>query len=310
MKILDRFMHRWHIKVFSFLLALVLFWFHRVSTLDERFFSVPLDVEMGGEFIPSQDYPSHVSITLRGTAEDIYSVVEEDFVARADFTGNETEGKFREPVVIEKKGTALLYPNVEVRVEPGDVVISQESKITRTLPVDPTLTGFPSLGYDLSQYFVSPSSVTVIGPRSVLEDLESLSTETIDLSGKYEDFNVSSRLKYPSESVYFPGGDVIEFRGVITEALLVKTVANIDVTLLNLSSALRLSESPPRGSVTVQGNQGQIESLDRGGVLLFADCAHITEPGQYTIPVLPRMTGDAALLNWLPREITIELAGE
>ena len=310
MKLLDRFMHRWHIKVFSFFLALVLFWFYRMSSLDERFFSVPLDLEMHTSFIPAGDFPSHVSITLRGRSEDIFSILEEDISTYADFTNHVIEGSFREPILIRKKGSALDNVEVEIRIEPGDVVILQEDKMTRTLPVDPTLTGFPSLGYDLSQFFVSPSSITIVGPRSEVETLESLTTEAIDLSGKFEEFTVTSRLNYPSSLVYFPGGDVVEFRGVISESLLVKTIVNIDVTLLNFNTDLTVANDLNQGSVTIQGNQAQIEALEQGNLLLFADCISLNKPGVYTIPVIPQISGDTVLLNWLPREITITLTGE
>ncbi len=311
MKLLDRFMHRWHIKIFSFLLALILFWFYRISNLDERFFSVPLELVMNNSFIPAGDYPSHVTVTIRGASEEIFAVQEEDIRATANFSSHQAEGSFREPIEVIRKGSALdSNGGWEIRIDPGDVVIRQEEKLTKTLPVDPSLTGFPGIGYEMSQYFVSPSSVTVVGPRSEVEPLESLSTEVIDISGKYEDFTAMSRLVYPSSLVYFPGGDVVEFRGVITESLLVKTIANLDLSLLSLNSSLTVRGILPRGRVTIQGNQAQIEALAREEILLYADCGRITGPGTYTIPVLPRVPGDTALLNWLPKEITLEIGGE
>lgn len=310
MRIFDRFMHRWHIKIFSFLLAVVFFWFYRISSLDERFFSVPLRVDVNNSFMPAGDYPSHISVTLRGNSEDIFSVLEEDFSASVDFTHHGGEGTFREPIIIHRKGTSLANRDMEIHIEPGDIVIIQEEKMTLTLPVDPALTGFPSLGYELSQYFVSPSSITVIGPKSIISSLESLTTESIDLSGKYEDFTAMSRLNYPSSLVRFPGGDVIEFRGVITESLLVKTIANLDITLLNYNKKFSIKETLPKGSITIKGNQGEIERLSQGEILLSVDCRSITSPGEYTLPVYPDIPGDSALLNWLPKEITIEVSGE
>ncbi|MBN2626852.1 MAG: hypothetical protein JXA95_09325 [Spirochaetales bacterium] len=310
MKLLDHFMHRWHIKIFSFLLAVLLFKFYQISNLDERFFSVPLELIMDDGFIPAGDYPSHVTVTIRGASEEIFSVQEEDIRTTADFSSHKTEGSFREPIEVVQKSTAQSKGDWEIRIEPGDVVIRQEQKLIKTLPVDPSLTGFPGIGYELSQYFVSPSSVTVVGPRSEVEPLEALSTEAIDISGKYEDFTAMSRLVYPSSLVYFPGGDVVEFRGVITESLLVKTIANLDLSLFNLDNALVVEGTLPRGSVTIQGNQAQIESLAQKEILLYGDCSKITGPGQYTIPVLPRVPGDSTLLNWLPKEITLDIRGE
>ncbi|MDC7224588.1 MAG: CdaR family protein [Spirochaetales bacterium] len=310
MKLLDRFLHRWHIKIFSFLLALVLFWFYQISSLDERFFSVPLELIMNPAFIPAGDYPSHVTVTLRGPSEEIFSVLEEDIRIYADFSQHETEGSFRVPIEVKRKDSALSGGDLEIRIEPGDLVIRQEEKVVKTLPVDPSLTGFPSLGYELSQYFVSPSSLTVVGPRSEMENLESLTTEAIDISGKFEDFTAMSRLVYPSSLVYFPGGDVVEFRGVISESLLVKTISNLDVSLLNLSSDLIVEGTLTGGSITIQGNQAQIEDLAREEILLFADCERIIGPGVYTLSVQPRVPGETALLNWLPKEITLTVKGE
>jgi YbbR domain-containing protein len=310
MKLLDRFLHRWHIKIFSFLLAVVLFWFYRISSLDERFFAVPLELEMDHSFIPAADYPTHVTVTLRGASEDIFSVQEEDLRVYADFSRHETEGRFREPIEVKRTGSALTSGDFEIRIEPEDLVLRQEEKVMKTLPVDPSLTGFPSLGFELSQYFVSPSTITVVGPRSEMEDLENLKTEVIDISGSYEDFTAMSRLVYPSTLVYFPGGDVVEFRGVVSESLIVKTIANLDVSLLNLQDNLSVQGAIPRGSVTIQGNQAQIEDLARDDIFLFADCSKFSKSGTYTVPLQPRVPGETALLNWLPKEITLTVTGE
>jgi len=305
-KLFDRMLNRWHIKVMSLLLAMVLFWLYRTSSMEERFFSIPLDIEVNDSFVIAQEHINNVRISLRGS-DEIYSILEEDITAIIDFSRHDKEGSFREPIQIFKRGSALGVEDLEIRVEPGELVMQLEEKVEMSLPVEPSLKGFPSLGYELSQFFVSPSSVTVVGPRSVMEGLDKIRTETIDISERYEDFTVSSRLVKPGATVSFPGGEVVEFRGVIREAILVRTLANIPVGMIDLPSYLVPVGEPLQGSITLQGSQLELEELKEGDISFTIDCSNITRPGVYTLPVRVDLPAYFTVLNYLPREMELEL---
>lgn len=304
--VMDRILHRWHIKVLSIVLATVLFWLYRTSSMEERFFSIPLEIQLDESFVIAQDHINNVRISLRGN-EEIYSILEEDITAVVDFSRNKQEGSYREPVQIYKGGTALAVENLEIRVEPGEMVLYQEEKVERSLTVEPSLKGFPSLGYELTQFFVSPSSVTVIGPRSQMEDLDSIKTETIDISERYEDFTVSSRLEKPTPQILFPGGEVVEFRGVIGEAILVRTISNITIALVDLSPGLVPAEELTQGSITLQGSQLDLEKLKEEDISFILDCSGLNRPGTYFLPLQVDLPLDLTVLNYLPRTISLEL---
>jgi hypothetical protein len=66
-----RLLDNWPIKVLSIAAAILLFLFHRMGMLEERFFSVPLEVQVNEQLIPAETYPQTVRVTLRGRSEEI-----------------------------------------------------------------------------------------------------------------------------------------------------------------------------------------------------------------------------------------------
>ena len=64
-------------KLICLAAAAIMFLFHRTNTLTERFFSVPLEVNVPAGLAVASAYPKSVRITLRGTEEQIYPVLEE-----------------------------------------------------------------------------------------------------------------------------------------------------------------------------------------------------------------------------------------
>ena len=85
-KVLSKVAENWPAKVFSIALAMVLFVFHQMNSLAERFFSVPLLLESQSNLVPATSYPRMIRITLRGDSNSIYSIQEEDIQAYIDIS--------------------------------------------------------------------------------------------------------------------------------------------------------------------------------------------------------------------------------
>jgi hypothetical protein len=93
----------WPVKVLSIGLAIILFVFHRMSNLETRFFSVPLVIERLNGMMPSGAYPRMIRIGLRGEANAIFPILEEDIVAYVDMEKINSPGTYRVPVEWRKK---------------------------------------------------------------------------------------------------------------------------------------------------------------------------------------------------------------
>ena len=119
-KILVRVAEKWPAKVLSIVAAIFLFAFHRMNDVQERFFSVPLHLDINSELIPSSTYPHNVRITMRGP-NSIYHITETDIEARLDFSRFTEPGLYRVPVQIQRKGSAEETEILELIVDPAEL---------------------------------------------------------------------------------------------------------------------------------------------------------------------------------------------
>src|SRR6056297_808165 len=72
------FFDNWPAKVMAIAAAIILFLFQRIVTMEERFFSVPLQIETTGRYLPVAPFPQSVRVHLRGEADNIDTILEND----------------------------------------------------------------------------------------------------------------------------------------------------------------------------------------------------------------------------------------
>jgi YbbR domain-containing protein len=298
-----RLIDNWPVKILSLFAAIILFALYRINTLEERFFTVPLEIQINDNFVSFDNSVEKVRIRIRGNQEDIYSVLEEDVEVYIDLKSKVSEGEFQAPILIRKKGSALNVKNLEIIVDPIYARTHLEEKLTRSIAVQPKLNGFPLVGYEMEKYFISPSAVTVTGPRSQVEDLQFIPTEDIDLMGRYEDFSVRSRLIHISEDISFLVGDVIEFTGIITERIVIRTISDIDIISVDLRENLLINEILPNATIKVQGTQQRMEKIKLQNLQFTIDCSAISSPGTYNLPVSVDIPDDLTVLTYNPPKV-------
>jgi len=306
----SRLFYRWPIKIICVALAIVLYILFRSNTLTERQIAVPLRVLTPEGFVASSEYPSAINVMLRGDEDELKDILEEDIEAYINLTPYPEEGEYQIPIELRKKGSALQPEALELRPRPRAIAVFMESRMIRSLEIEPKLYGSPSIGYELTQFFVSPSSVTAVGPRSQMTALSTLSTELIDLSGRSKDFSVTTRIVLPSAQVSIPGGQIVEFRGVVDESVIIRTFEN-EVIILDLPENLQITNSLPKVSLTVQGNQLLVEDTRPQDITFYVDGSDIQRPGTYNLQleiddIPPKLT----VLQMLPRELTVIVADE
>lgn len=305
---LRRLLRNWPAKVLSFVAALMLLVFHNITSLEERFFSVPLELRLSESLVPASDYPRQVRVRLRGDSEEVFRVVEENIVAFADFSEHTEEGEYRAAVrIAETEATARIDP-LEINVEPQEVSVVLEQKLVRSIEVEPTLSGFPPSGFELTNYQMNPSTVQVEGPQSIIQGLEELRTEEIDLAGKREDFTERVRIIRPDSLIQFPGGNVVEFRGFIEESVVLNTFEPVEVVVLGLDPELELASTLPRGLVRVQATQRSLDEAAASDVQLTVDASTIETPGTYELRVVPQVPQGFVVLRYEPTTVRISVA--
>ena len=214
-KLLLKITEKWPVKVLSVAAALILSVFHRVNTLESRFFSSPLSVEFGDALIPASSYTQVIRVGLRGEGSSIHPILEDDIETYIDLKKYANEGLYRIPVQIQKKGSALGVEPLEISVDPIEVTIRLENKVSRNINIMPVFRGAVAEGYELTGQSIIPAGVLAEGPRSSVEPLHEFNTGIVDLDGRYEDFSVMVNIINDDPLIVIHGNRMIEYRGTI-----------------------------------------------------------------------------------------------
>lgn len=305
--LIERSAHNWPVKVLSIALAVLLFLFYRITTLEERFFSVPLEIRIDEELIPASSYPRNARVTVRGDRDAVFNILEEDIQVFADFTIHENEGIFKAPVEYQRQGSALNVDYLEISVDPVELRLELEQKLVKDVNVVPDIVGYPARGYELGQFYLSPESIRIEGPESRLENLRSLVTEPIDLNNLRQSIDLQVAIDNPDPLIRFPEGDQVEFRGIIQETKLIRTFQDIDLILLDLPRGYTVSSELPDGEIKVQGSQVILEETELQDFSLVIDASVVASPGIYRLPVEPEAPRNLLILQYEPDEVVLSV---
>lgn len=304
-KFVETIISNWPAKIISLAAAALLFLFYRVNTMDERFFSVPLQVDPPVGLAISKPYPKSARVTLRGKEEAIFSVIEEDVEVYADFGRFQSEGQFRVPIRVVRRGSSLNIEPLDIRVEPAEISVTLEQRIEKTVNLEAVIRGSPPVGYDLVQHTLVPDRVQISGPRSLVNSVETIQLEEIDLEGRTEDFTEQLMILEESSLVDYSRQRAVVFRGIVREAVIIKTFEEVDIISIDLSPDLRLAEPLPNGSIRIQGNQRSIEALPPEKLRLVIDCGEIEKPGPETLYPQPDIPPEFVVLKFEPQELNL-----
>jgi len=214
-KFLLKITEKWPVKVLSVAAALILSVFHRMNTLESRFFSVPLRIEASETLVPANSYIHVAKISMRGEANSILPILEEDIEAFIDLERYTNEGIYRVPVQFRKKGSALGVEPLEISVEPTEISLRLERRASRNIPVVPVFRGNVAQGFEMTGQSITPDTVQAEGPRSNIDSLYEFHTGTIDLEGRYNDFSVIVNIVNNDPLVVVHGNRMIEYSGSI-----------------------------------------------------------------------------------------------
>jgi len=301
----------WPAKVLSIALALILFVFHEMSTLTTRTIIVPLTVETNAALTPGSDYPRNVRVRLRGESEGVKAILDSDIEAYIDFSKHESEGQYRAPVQIRRKGSALIPEPLEITVNPLEISVNLDRRVNKTIPLGASIQGNAADGFELVSYSVSPDAVTMSGPSRIIEALNDVKTDPIDLEGRQNDFYVMVNIANPNPLLLSIRGDAYaEFRCVIRPSVPVRNIDGIVISITGLETGFESDFGVRTGSVRLEASQPLLDNFHAEPGFLSVDCSGITEPGTYTLPVNVDLPNGFILIRRDPEEVTITIKPE
>ncbi len=306
-KLIDKILENWTAKVICFVLALLIYIFHQVTLLEKKTITVPLTVESNGVLTPTTELPRFVKVTVRSTADLIPTIYGSGIKAVLSLTEFTEKGFYDVPIRINlSEGLALTDP-LEITVKPEVLTVNLDEKIMKYIPVEPAVSGKPEHGYTVKDISVSPSSVKVIGPSSIIEKTKFIYTKKVLVSGAAKSFSNDIKLdNIVSALQVFPESD-FKVSVTVVPSDYEKTFENVSIKVLNLSDELTLENDIPAITFTLAGTMPVLEKFEFGENDIFIDCSEITVPGDYEVPLTVKTPASVAFINKPDKTVSIKV---
>ena len=177
-------LENWSLKATALLLALILWALVRGEPSQERGLPVPLEVLVPRNMEIANDLPTSAAITYRGPALSSIGMVTCVIDLRNAKEGGHTVSLTSDNVrMTSGLGIEIL------QVNPARVRVVLEKTVSREVPIVASIEGDPAKGFEVYSTSLFPETVILSGPRSRIEPVQTVDTETISI----EDKNQTSR---------------------------------------------------------------------------------------------------------------------
>lgn len=299
-KIRDFFVVNWKKKLFSVLLAALLYLYINVGDYKERTYSLPVTFQNLPEGLVIAD-GSQLIATLNIRARS-YQFTQLDFpsiVKPVVNLENSTVGDWKYPLRVEISNVnpmpAVTLANPEIRV-----VIDRLE--TMELPIRLSFNTQSAAAFQVESVRLSSDRALVQGPGMVLHAMQFVETQPLDLSRVSNGTVLPVTLKLPRS--------VKNLRAAPLTARIVfvhrqtQTEIGLALVFTNLAPGLKPA-SDPRILLTVSP-QGAMPTNISAAARVVVDCAELTAPGHYELPLSYDLPDDWKVLS-APQKVQFDL---
>jgi len=181
----------WGLKLTSIFLAFFLWLAVQGEPPAERVVTIPLEVVLPPDMEITGERPNTVDVTLRGSPSSM-GLQQRLPTCRIDLQ-DQGEGIHVETLTPENVRLPRTSGIMVVSIRPARVRLVLERTISREIPIRVTR-GDPPLTLEVYGVSVTPPTATIIGPRSHVERVREVRTESVPLSNQKESFRTLVRL--------------------------------------------------------------------------------------------------------------------
>lgn len=206
------------------------------------------------------------------------------------------------------RGTVLDSSGQSLSQFEGKVPVIVTFNLAKKVPVSAAVTGKPLNDYYFKDIKYSMSEVRVIGSRSILEGIKSVSAETIDITDKSESFTIPLVVKLPKGvTVYNEDSDRLSAE-VILEKYITRTFnlspGSVSIYDGDTSGAMEYRIDDTVIPITIKGKVDDINAVKIGDIRASIRVSNL-EPGQHEVPLVVQVPGTVTLMGEYSVNVTI-----
>jgi len=267
---------------------------------------VPVVVDVQGS--PATGYnmgapeTDDATVLVSGPADKVASVVN---VRAAINVDGRTEDVDQSVHLIPRAELGELIQGVKLSPDITGIQIDiRQETFSRSVAVSPQIDGAPAVGYNVRSVSVSPPTVTISGPQSLINFITTIPTKSIDLDDADADVIKGVSLDLPS-GAEVAGGPSVTVTVRIVPAEGPFTFA-VPVTATNLGGDLTIDGALPTVTVTLFGPLPLLQSLGPNDISATIDFSG-DDPGDHRKQVNLTPPEGATIRSVNPPEITVTL---
>jgi YbbR domain-containing protein len=171
----------WLPALISLLLAVVL-WYNvgGEQTVDTSVM-IPVEViNLPRQLVISNQFKKEIEVTVNGPRTLILEMENQQISRQIDLS-QATPGT---TVITNDVSSIDLPRGIDVlRIQPASIILSLDTLVQKTFPVNPVTSGTPMVGYILKGLKMAPEVIAITGPETVLTQYEVLRTKPINING-------------------------------------------------------------------------------------------------------------------------------
>ncbi|MCW5891784.1 MAG: hypothetical protein KIT14_14730 [bacterium] len=277
--------HNSGLKLISLILACFLWYSINALERDaERSIEVPVSIRRTPpDLIVTTPPTKPVMVTLRGPRTILDGVDEGKSRLVVDLSGA-APGEARVEL-----NEGMLQPEMPrrlkvLRMQPARLKVRVEPLAKKRLPVRLNLAGSPALGYRITGSSITPDHVEVSGPRSKVDGLTEIATESVSLHGLAKPLDRGVPLEWVADYVSVVP-DRVRVQVQFEEEMVVREFRNVRVHVLNADDA-KISRAMV--DIAVSAPQRLLHNFKLSGQVATVDAAGL-EPGVHQLPVQVNM---------------------
>ena len=198
--------------------------------------------------LPSQT----IMVTLEAPKGVIRQLKDTELKANIDLSTHNTG-----PFEFSPKDIVNLPQSVKVvQFSPPTVNISLDERLSRTLKVEPNISGEPLRGWKLMETHVIPKEVTITGAKTILSNMASVRTMGISLSKRSNSETVSISVEKMHHSFSLAEQKPIQVELVLEQEVIEKEYKTIPIVMPEGWTA-----TPDQTDIIVEGPLLEIEAI-------------------------------------------------
>jgi YbbR domain-containing protein len=194
-------------------------------------------------------------------------------------------------------------PRVEVTPQSARVTIRVFTDLaSRSLPVNPTISGDPARGFRVTSVSVDPPIVSVEGDADAVRGLTDVGTDPISIAGATSTTEADVRLVLPN-GVLPLGREMVRVR-IELEAVTETRSFNAGVVLVGARSDRTYALSTDAVTVTLGGTVADLARVAGGGLVARADVSGLST-GQHDVNLAVTLPPGVALVGISPGDVGV-----